>query len=157
MPVVKDNKKLVAITTITAIVCGLALAGLLMWSTGRGGGSTAYKPFNAGYEKALRKNLEKGGPVYFADPFGGNQGFWFALEDGEIVALAVNQPDQPKCSVRWRGSRNTFVDCNDQPRAVSALARFGVEIKGEVPEQLVFVDLQALLPPPSSVPPPVGR
>lgn len=154
MPALKNSKLPYVITAAVAILCGLALAALILWATGRGGGTRTYKPFNAGYEATLHAALTKGGPFFVPDPFGGEQGLWFALEDDKIVAIAVSQPDDPGCSIRWRGSVNAFVDCNDQPRPATALARYDVSYRGSNEGQLVYVDLQALLPPPSSIPPP---
>jgi hypothetical protein len=151
---VPADKKLVIITGIVAIACGLALGALILWATGRGGSPREYEPFNAGYEAGLRTKLETGGPVFVPDPFGGDQGIWFAIEDGAIVALAVSQPDDPGCAIRWRGSRDTFVDCKDRPRDISALARYDLQIREENGEPQVSVNLQTLLPPPASVPPP---
>ncbi|MFZ4514690.1 MAG: hypothetical protein ACOYN3_00010 [Acidimicrobiia bacterium] len=141
------------ITAVVAVAAGIGVAGLLLWATGRDGTPKTYAPFNAGYEATVRKNLEKGGPVYFADPFGGDQGFWFALENGSIVAIAVQQPDEPNCAVRWRGSRNTFTGCNDEPRTIESLARYDVNVRDESGQPSVFVDLRTLLPPTSSVVP----
>lgn len=154
MPSVSSEKRLIIITGVIAVACGLALGGLILWATGRGAKPQEYRPFNAGYEAVLQEKLTTGGPFFVPDPFGGDQGIWFALEDGAIVAVAVNQPDDPGCAVRWRGSRNEFVDCKNRPRNLGALARYDVQTREENGEPQVFVNLQALFPPPSSVPPP---
>lgn len=145
------------ITAVVAIAGGILIAGLLLWVTGRDGTPKTYAPFNAGYEATLRQNLTKGGPVYFPDPIGGEQGFWFALENNEIVAIAVTQPDATNCAVRWRGSRSTFTGCNDEPRTIESLARYDVNIREQNNQRAVYVDLRTLLPPPSSVPTSAGR
>ena len=150
MPPLDSNKRLVIITGIVAVLCGAAIAGLLLWTTGRTGTPRTYKPFNAGYEYALRKTLTEGGPFYYADPFGGNAGFWFALDNGQITAVAVSQPNDPTCAVRWRGSKQTFVDCHDAPVALSTLARYPVTYQGSGKETLVYVDLRTREPAPKT-------
>ena len=53
----------------------------------------------------------------------GDDGFWVAIEDHQLVALLVKQPKPQRCTLRWRGSKNTFT-CDDKPVASRNMARF---------------------------------
>ena len=66
--------------------------------------------------------MRTGGPVNIAG-LSGDDGFWVAIEDHQLVALLVKQPKPQSCTLRWRGSKNTFT-CDDKPVASRNMARF---------------------------------
>jgi len=103
-----------------------------------------------GVASSLRKKAADGGPFAFAGDTG-DSGFWIALENGRLVALKIRKPGTKDCNVIWRGSRDTFEDCNGDPIRVDQLARYGTRIPQRGPDRGVFlVDLSATVPPPAS-------
>ena len=67
-----------------------------------------------------------------------------------MVALSDIKPGTKDCRVRWRGSIDSFVDCNDAKIQSTDLARYQSEVgeiganKGEL-----LVDLRRLEPAPA--------
>jgi hypothetical protein len=149
--IARSDAKLLIVAAGGVIAAGLLVAAVLLFATGRAASPTKYEPFDAGVAKAIHTDLKKGGPYFFADPFGGNRSVLLALEDGEIVALADVRPGREDCRVRWRGSVDSFVDCDDQKLTSQELDRYRVEIptvgksKGEL-----FIDLREREPAPSA-------
>lgn len=163
----RDIRALV-ITGVVAVVAGIAVAGALLWSTSRNKTPTKPQPFAAGVSHSIREQLNEG-PFYYPDPFGGTRDFWFAIEDGNIVALSANLPGEKGCRVRYLGEKKGFVDCHDHPVAEHDLARFQLKLetggkkyaypltsktltpnskKAKEAELLVY--LEKLLPPPGA-------
>ncbi|MCZ7527521.1 MAG: hypothetical protein M5U14_14735 [Acidimicrobiia bacterium] len=132
-----------------ALAAALVVAALLLVTTGRNAETPSEdQPIVLGRAENVRERLEEGGPDYIANPTGGD-GFWLALEDGEIVVLAITLPDRPDCTVDWRGRDDTFVDCDGEPVDTRQLARYRAEVSDEEDrEGALLVDLQELLPPP---------
>jgi hypothetical protein len=147
--IARDDAKLLLFATGGVVAAGLLVAAVLLWSTGRGGSPTKYEPFDAGVAASIRKDLKDGGPYFVPDPFGGDRSILLALEDGKIVALSDIRPGTKDCRVRWRGSIDSFVDCNDEKLGTTDLARYRTEIgtvgdtKGEL-----FIDLRHREPAP---------
>src|SRR5687768_11087493 len=111
MPPARDDLRLLLFAGGAVVFAGLFVAALLLLSTGRDGGDTpqTVEPFQAGRAKDVEESVRDEGPYYYADPFGGDDSIVFALEDGEVVALAVNQSDLPECSVKWKDQLDKFV------------------------------------------------
>jgi hypothetical protein len=120
----RSDAKLLLVATGAVIVAGLLVAAVLLLATGRASSPTKYTAFPAGDVRAIRTDLKDGGPFFFADPFGGNRSILMALEDGKIVALSATKPGTKDCQVRWRGSIDSFVDCNDDKLRSDQLERF---------------------------------
>ena len=78
----------------------------------------------------------------------GDDGFWVAVEDHELVALLVRQPAPASCTLRWRGSLDTFT-CDGQPVDDEHLSRYRsfIQAKGDT-KGLYMVELKKVLPPP---------
>jgi hypothetical protein len=151
VPLARSDTKLLLVATGGVIVAGLLVAAVLLLATGRASSPTKYVPFDQGVASSIRKELKKGGPYFTPDPFGGDRSILLALEHGEIVALSDIRPGTNGCRVRWRGSINSFVDCNDDKLKSTELARFRAEIgkfgdkKGEL-----LIDLRVKEPPPAN-------
>ncbi len=84
------------------------------------------------------------------DPFGGDRSILLALEDGKVVALSDVKPGTKDCRIRWRGSINSFVDCNDNKLKSTDLARYQSEV-GQIGDQKgeLLVDLRRREPAPA--------
>jgi hypothetical protein len=127
--------RVVAITLVAAVAAGLVVAGLLLFATSRGGDAPA-GPFALGSADGLRRNVREEGPVYFADPTGG-EGLWLDRRDGELVALVAVPPGGDRdCTVRWRDSIGSYVDCDDRRYSADELAVYPVEVR----DGLLYVD-----------------
>jgi len=135
---------------VAAVAAGLVVAVVLLVATRQGGQPTTYRPFAAGPEKQLRKDLHDGGPYYYADPFGGKRSISFALEDDNVVALMTHTPGDDSCRVKWKGSVNSFVDCHGNRLRSNQVGRYGVTIADRAGQgPVVFVDLRKEIPPPA--------
>ena len=149
----RSDAKLLLVAAGAVIVAGLLVAAVLLLATGRASSPTKYVAFPAGDIRAIRTDLKKGGPFFYADPFGGNRSILMALEDGKVVALSAVKPGTKDCHVRWRGSIDSFVDCNDQKLRSDQLDRFQSSVaeigkyKGEL-----LIDLRIKEPAPASGP-----
>ena len=151
MALQRSDAKLLLIAAGAVIVAGLLVAAVLLLATGRASSPTKYTAFPAGDVRAIRTDLKKGGPFFYADPFGGNRSILMALEDGKVVALSATAPGTKDCHVRWRGSIDSFVDCNDRKLRSDQLDRFQSSVaeigkyKGEL-----LIDLRVREPAPAS-------
>jgi hypothetical protein len=128
VPIARSDAKLLIVAAGGVIVAGLLVAAVLLLATGRASSPTKYVPFDAGVAQSIRTDLKKGGPYFYADPFGGNRSVLLALEDGRIVALSDVRPGTKECRIRWRGSIDSFVDCNDEKLASRELDRYRSEV-----------------------------
>lgn len=126
---------------IAAIAAGLVIAGLLWWTSGRGGGVPS-GPFSLGLVEGLQENVEEEGPVYIADPTGG-EGLWLDLDGTELVALVAVPPENPRdCPVRWRDTIGSYTDCADVRYDAEDLDRYLVVRR----EGLLIVDTGRTIP-----------
>ncbi|HUF85062.1 MAG TPA: hypothetical protein VMQ81_10770 [Acidimicrobiia bacterium] len=151
MPPARDDLRLLLFAGSAVVLAGVAVAVLLVFSTGREGGGTAQtpQPFEAGLASNIEASLRDEGPYYIADPFGGDDSIVFALEDGEVVALAVNQSDLPNCSVKWKDQFDRFV-CGEQRFDSTELERFDVTVPQAGPDEgLLVIDVRTRLPAPA--------
>jgi len=104
------------------------VAAVLLWSTSRATSPTKYQPFDAGVAASIKKDLKDGGPYFVPDPFGGDRSILLAIEGGKVVALSDVKPHTLDCRIRWKGSIDSFVDCNDAKLKSTDLARYQTEI-----------------------------
>jgi hypothetical protein len=147
----RSDAKLLIVAAGGVIAAGLLVAAVLLLATGRAASPTKYEPFDAGVAVSIHNDLKDGGPYFVPDPFGGDRSILLAIEDGEIVALADIVPGTKDCRVRWRGSIDSFVDCNDDKIQSDELARYVSEVgkiganKGEL-----FIDLRHKEPAPAA-------
>jgi hypothetical protein len=151
VPPARDDLRLLLFAGGAVVLAGVAVAVLLVTSTGRDGGSTPERPqpFEAGLASNVEDSLREEGPYYYADPFGGDDSIVFALEDGEVVALAVNQSTLPNCSVKWKDQLDKFV-CGDQRFDSTELERFEATVpEGGPDEGILIIDVRTRLPAPS--------
>jgi hypothetical protein len=151
VPPARDDLHLLLFAGGAVVLAGVAVAVLLVASTGREGGSTPKKPqpFEAGLASNVEDSLREEGPYYIADPFGGDDSIVFALEDGEVVALAVNQSNLSTCSVKWKDQLDKFV-CGDQRFDSTELERFEVTVPKAGPDEgILIIDVRQRLPAPA--------
>jgi hypothetical protein len=147
----RSDAKLLLVATGAVVIAGLLVAAVLLLATGRASGPTKYTAFPAGDATAIRSDLKSGGPYFYPDPFGGDRNILLAVEDGKVVALSDVKPGTKSCRVRWKGSVNSFVDCNGDKLRSSDLARYQSEVgklganKGEL-----LIDLRHESPAPAA-------
>jgi hypothetical protein len=150
MPPARDDLRLLLFAGGAVVLAGIFVAALLLLSTGRDGGDTPQEvePFQAGRAKDVEESVREEGPYYYADPFGGDDSIVFAVEDGELVALAVNQRDLPDCSVKWKDQLDKFV-CGDRRFDSTELERFEVTVPAAGPDKgVLIIDVRTRLPAP---------
>jgi len=144
----KGDLKVIAGATVAVLLVGFFIFGAMMMTTGGGSGPTCGR-LNIVLATGVRKNLEHG--PYFQTG-GGRCGFTLALENDNIVAYKVEQPDGCTLNV----SREKFV-CGDQPADLSTLAQYPVSIETIDDVDTVLVDLTdrpaSTTAPPTSVAP----
>ena len=128
MPIARSDAKLLLLAAGGVIVAGLLVAAVLLLATSRASSPTKYQPFDAGVASSIKKDLKHGGPFFVADPFGGDRSILLAIEDGQVVALSDIKPGTKDCRVRWRGSIDSFVDCNDHKLRSTDMARYESDI-----------------------------
>ena len=148
----RSDRRLI-LTTVVAVVGAAALVVTLLIVFSGGGRRTVQEtgPLYLGQKADLNLSLDEGSPLYFANPFGG-RGFWLDREDGELVALDVQVPGEPGCSVRWRGRIDTYLDCKGRHLTSDQMARHPIEISITGSRRNgVYVDLRELDPPPSPI------
>ena len=149
VPPSRADTRLLFTATIAVLVAGVLVAVVLLFASGEGGSPTKPAPFAAGLASAIKSDLKDGGPYYFPDPFGKDRSLLFALEHGNIVALATQLPGATDCLVKWRASVNSFVDCHGGHHTSEELDRYYsyVDPVGEN-KGILFVDLRKKLPAP---------
>lgn len=144
----RSDRKLIFITAAVVIGAGLFFASVLIFATGTSSPSSKNDgPLYIGPKSDIVLKIEEGNPLYFANPFGG-RGFWVDRENGELVALDVGRYDDPDCSIRWRGSKGSYIDCHGGRITKQEMARHPVEVATRGSRKGgVFVDLDTLDPP----------
>jgi len=114
------------------------------------------RPIVVGSAADRRAQIREGGPIYLADPTGG-PGVWLDEEDGRLVALAVDLPGRPDCIVKWRATRDSYVDCDGRRLRSTDLDRYASTIarqdRPRRPEGAWLVDLTRRLPAPGAAAP----
>ena len=145
----KGDTKVWIVATLAVVVVGLVIAALILLVTGRAKTPEIKGSQPFGYAKSLREKAKLGPFAYAGNR--GDDGFWVALEDGELVALQIEKPGATSCNVIWRGSRDTFVDCNGDPIRMDQLARYPTKIAANGDHKgLLMVNLGQTIPPPAS-------
>ncbi len=145
----KGDARVLVLATLAVLVFGLVVAALILFITGRAKTPEIKGAIPFGYAKSIRQKAIDGGPFAYAGN-SGDDGFWIAIEDGKLVALKIQKPGTADCNVIWRGSKNTFKDCNNDSIRIDQLARYPVDVptKGKH-KGLLMVDLSTTIPPPA--------
>jgi hypothetical protein len=94
-------------------------------------GSNLFKPGNA---KNLAQNVERNGPLLFADPLQKGRDIYVNRVGGnQWVTVEVHPPGESKsCTVKWNGSTHTFHDpCSghDYPADGTGLVRYKTTVE----------------------------
>ena len=118
----RSDIKLLLGATVGVLLGGVVIAAAILAVTSRGKAPDVRVPQPFGLASSIHDNVRQGGPINIAG-LSGDDGFWVAIEDHEIVALLVKQPKPQSCTLRWRGSKNTFT-CDDKPVSSRNLARY---------------------------------
>ena len=107
------------------------------------------QPF--GLASYIHENVREGGPINIAG-LSGDDGFWVAIEDHQLVALLVKQPAPGACTLRWRGSKDTFT-CDDKPVSSTNMARYRSFVQRSGPNKGAYmVALRDVRPAPAGPP-----
>ena len=147
----RSDLRLVLGATIALIVGGILVAAAILAVTSRGKLPNVKGPLSFGLAANREKEVREGGPIFIAG-LSGDDGFWVAIEHRELVALLVNQPAPAPCTLRWRGSKNTFT-CDDKPVESANLARYKTFTRAKGPQKgLYMVELRNVLPAPAGPP-----
>jgi hypothetical protein len=147
VPPARSDTRLLIGAGVAAVVAGLVVAVVLLLATSRADSPKTYKPFAAGPDRELRRQLREGGPFYVADPFGGRKSILFALEGDNVVALMTHTPGDENCRIRWRGSIDSFEDCHGNRLRSDQIGRYATTVEDRAAQRrIVFVDLRKELP-----------
>ena len=147
----RSDIRLLLGSAIALIIGGILVAGAILAITSRGKAPNVRGPLAFGLASDIRMRVHDGGPINIAG-LSGDDGFWVAIEDHELVALLVAQPKPAACSLRWRGSKNRFT-CDDRPVETVNLARFRSFVRKRGPQKGLFmVRLRTVLPAPAGPP-----
>ncbi len=146
----KGDTRVIVVATLGVLVFGLVVAAAILLITGRAKTPQIKGSIPFGVASSIRQKAKDGGPFAYAGNRG-DDGFWIAIENGRLVALKIQKPGTKSCNVIWRGSKNTFVDCNGHPVRMDQLARYVTRVpKTGHDKGLLMVDLTRVLPPPAS-------
>ena len=144
-----SDRRALVFAVASLVVAGVVVAVTILVLTSSGESVDENAPFSIGETDAVESDLEQGGPYYIADPFG-DDGFWVALENGEVVALVLDAPGRQGCAIRWVGRRDRFEDCDDEPLETTQLERYQLTVPATGNrEGQILIDLQVVEPPPS--------
>lgn len=128
--------KLIVSATIAVVLAGLFIAGGLLIATSSGSNNPVCGQLNVGKAADVRDRLNTQGPGFYTG--GANCGFWLALDNGDIVAYRVRQPDG--CSLNLRDRGTTWV-CGNNVVDAANLATYKVAIQTIGQVDSVIVDL----------------
>ena len=128
--------KLIIGATVGVLLAGFLIAGAAFVAT-RSKGSVVCGQLNIGSATDVRQTLQDGGPYFQTG--GAGCGFWLALEDGDIVAYKVAQPQN--CSLELK---RDHWQCGSSTVTVDGLTRYPVSIQTVGQTDSVIIDL---LPP----------
>ncbi|MGZ4675557.1 MAG: hypothetical protein ACXVJ7_17630 [Acidimicrobiia bacterium] len=135
---------------IGVIIGGLVIAAAILAVTSRGSAPSIKRPLPFGLASAIHKDVRSGGPINIAG-LSGDTGFWVAVEHHQLVALVVKQPKPHACTLRWRGSKNTFT-CDDTPVKSEQMARYRSFTSRSGPTKgSLMVELRKILPAPEPI------
>ena len=152
MPAAPSDRRLLVITAAIVVLAGALFAGVLFFSTGGAKSTPKPGPIYIGLESDLRNNVNSGGPLYFAHPFGGT-GFWMALEDGASVALLARRPGTASCTVKWESHRDAYIDCHGNKLTSKELERYSLRIVTSGSEKGgIVIDFAKVDPAPEPIP-----
>lgn len=118
----RSDIKLLLGATVGVLLGGVVIAAAILALTSGGTAPSIRRPIPFGLESDIHEKVREGGPVNIAG-LSGDDGFWVTIEDHELVALLVKQPPPDRCTLRWRGSKNTFT-CDDKPVASRNMVRY---------------------------------
>jgi hypothetical protein len=144
----KGDTKLLIGATVGVIAAGLLVAAAILLVTGRAKTPKPTKPVTFGVARSMHTLVDDGGPLLFAGT-SGDDGFWAAIENGDLVALVVRQPALG-CNVKWRGSLDSFT-CAGRKVKTDRLDRYRVVIPERGKQKGRFlVDLRDVQPGPAA-------
>jgi hypothetical protein len=133
----KGDIKVLVSATIAVLLVGFFIFAAMM-VTSRGSSSPTCGRLRIGLASGVRDNLNHG--PYFQTG-GGDCGFFFALDNGDIVAYKVVQPSG--CNVNWAFDH---WECNGRRIAASRLATYPTFIRTEQGADTLYVNLGSPAP-----------
>jgi len=118
----RSDIKLLLGSAIAVLLGGVVIAAAILAITAGGGAPSTKQPIAFGSETDIHSLVRGGGPYNIAG-LSGDDGFWVALEDHQVVALLVKQPKPNSCTLIWKGSKDTF-ECDGKPVSSRNMARY---------------------------------
>jgi hypothetical protein len=151
VPASRADRRLLVFSVGFVVLAGVLVAVALLLATGGGRGTPSDdEPLYLGLEKELVDKIDEGGPLYFANPFAGD-GFWLAEESGQMTAVALRKPGTRDCAIKWRATRDAFIDCEGNPVDSRDMDRFPLSFPRAGPEKGgVLIDLGTREPAPGT-------
>ena len=131
--------KLVIAATVAVLLSGFVIAAGIFVAVGGGADKPTCGRYPVGTADGIRTDLETGGPSYQTG--GGSCSFWLALDQGDIVAYKLKQPDG--CNLKLH--REKFV-CGSQVMDVETLKQYPVSIVTHDKIDTIVVDLTGVPP-----------
>ena len=155
MPPAPSDRRLLLVSGVLVVVAGAVFAAALFFATGGGQGTPKTGAVYFGLKRSIVDRIKQDRqPSYFAHPFGGT-GFYFDLEENQLVALIARRPGTKSCVVAWRNLRRGYFDCHDHQLHPLQLDRYqltfpqlGAEAGG------VIVDFRRVIRAPEPLPVP---
>jgi hypothetical protein len=129
-----SDAKLIVAATLAVLVAGFLIAGGALIAT-RGGGNVVCNELRIGSAADLRRTLQNGGPYFQTG--GASCGFWLAIDDNDIVAYKVKQPDG--CTLLLK---RDHWECGGRTVPASELAQYPVTIQSVDKIDAAIVDLR---------------
>ena len=132
----KGDVKVIVGATIAVLLVGFFIFGAMMMTTG--GSSPTCGQLNVGSAAGIRDTLRNG--PYFQSG-GGRCGFFFALENDNIVAYKVEQPSG--CTALWKFDH---WECDGRRISPAKLAKYPLSIQTVNNVDTVVVNLGSPAP-----------
>jgi hypothetical protein len=145
----RSDTQLLILTGVAVFIAGLMVAGLLLFATRSSTKPKETPEFVAGLASTIAQDLKDGGPYFFPDPFGHDRGVWLALEHGKIVALQQHLPGNTSCPIKWRGSIDSFADCDGNKVRSDAIDRYRSRVGVATNKGALILNLTVVEPAPA--------
>jgi hypothetical protein len=118
----RSDVKLLIGSAVAVLLGGVVIAAAILAITSGGGAPSTRQPIPFGSAADIHARVRDGGPYNIAG-LSGDDGFWVAVENHQLVALLVKQPKPDTCTLIWRGSKDTF-ECDGKPVSSRNMARY---------------------------------
>ena len=118
----------IVVATLAILVFGLVVAATILLVTGRAKNPKITGPVAFGIARDIRRDGQGRRPVRVRRQQRRRRVLDRDRERQARRARRSRSPGTKDCNVIWKGSKNTFVDCNGDPIKMSQLARYPITI-----------------------------